>query len=83
MGRIRNICNCVAGLLAIDLFCVVAIIVAAAIIVFSLLWVLPIVAAVLWAWWWIFAELLIVWLYIKVWKARQLEELTIGDNENE
>lgn len=83
MGRIRNICNCVAGLLAIDLFCVVAIIVAAAIIVFSLLWVLPIVAAVLWAWWWIFAELLIVWVYIKVWKARQLEELTIGDNGNE
>lgn len=83
MGNIRKICNCVAGLLAIDLFCVVAIIVAAAIIVFSLLWVLPIVAAVLWAWWWIFAELLIVWLYIKVWKVRQLKELTIGDNENE
>lgn len=46
-------------------------------------WIFPIVAACVWSWWWLLAEVPIVALYVWIWHLSESNPVMNGEQEHE
>lgn len=71
----KKVLDVVGGVLLLMVMCVALLVLLVLVLALLSAWVLPIVAAWLWSWWWLLAEVPIVALYAWVWKSAQIREM--------
>lgn len=75
----KKVLDIVGGVLLLIPICVVLIIIMAFIMAILCAWMLPIVAAVKWSYWWLLAEVPIVIVYLWIWRLSQNRKLIIDN----
>ena len=72
--------NAVLGAIVLSLIIVALILVGIICMTLCLLWLFPIVAAVLWSWWWLLAELPVAILYVWMYNYKETDKVNNGEN---
>ena len=61
----------IGGMLLMIVVCLLLALLLVLVLALLLAWVFPVVAACVWSWWWLLAEVPIVAMYVWVWRSAQ------------
>lgn len=68
----KKVLDFIGGMLLMIVVCLLLALLLVLVLALLLAWVFPIVAACVWSWWWLLAEVPIVAMYVWVWRSAQV-----------